>query len=189
MTSLIILISGLPCTGKTTLAQKIAQKFQLPLISRDDIKESLFDFLGWQDREWSKKLGIASYQLLYYFIETQVSAGNSLIVESNFMPKFDNSKNLELKRKYNFYLLQIHCRADREALFQRFKVRSESGERHLGHVDSLNYDEFNLTLNRGGYDALEASDRVLEIDTTDFARINYCSLFESIGDRLIKYNR
>jgi adenylate kinase family enzyme len=67
MTALMILISGLPCTGKTTLARKIAQKFRLPLISRDDIKESLFDSLGWHDREWSKQLGVASYQLLYYF--------------------------------------------------------------------------------------------------------------------------
>jgi hypothetical protein len=100
------------------------------------------------------------------------------------MPKFDNSKFLEFKKKYSLYLLQIHCRADREILFQRFKVRSESGERHLGHVDRLNYHEFNLTLEQGGYEALEASDRVLEIDTTDFTQIDYPSLFESIGARL-----
>ncbi|NJP18783.1 MAG: ATP-binding protein [Hydrococcus sp. CRU_1_1] len=111
------------------LAQKVAQKFRLPLISRDDIKESLFDSLGWRDREWSKQLGIASYRLLYYFIESQVSAGNSSIAESNFMPKFDNLKFLELKRKYKLYLLHIHCRADREVLFQRFKMRSESGDK------------------------------------------------------------
>ncbi|WP_425432548.1 AAA family ATPase [Hydrococcus rivularis] len=46
MKMLLILISGLPCTGKTTLARKIAQKLQLPLVCRDDIKESLFDSLG-----------------------------------------------------------------------------------------------------------------------------------------------
>jgi predicted kinase len=69
MKTLLILISGFSCTGKTTLARKIAEKYSLPLISRDDIKESLFDSLGYSDREWSKKLGIASYDLLYFFTE------------------------------------------------------------------------------------------------------------------------
>ncbi|MCU0536318.1 MAG: hypothetical protein MUD14_20725 [Hydrococcus sp. Prado102] len=94
-----------------------------------------------------------------------------------------------MKEKYNLYLLQIHYRADREVLFQRFKVRSESGERHLGHVDRLNYDEFNLTLDRGGYEALAASDRILEINTTDFAQIDYCQLFECGSTRIVDNNR
>ncbi|NJM87873.1 MAG: hypothetical protein HC847_12570 [Hydrococcus sp. RU_2_2] len=55
-------------------------------------------------------------------------------------------------------------------------------------MDRLNYNEFNLTLDRGSYEALEASDRVLEIDTTDFARIDYRSLFELVGDRLLEHN-
>jgi hypothetical protein len=57
----------------------------------------------------------------------------------------------------------------------------------LAHVDRFNYDEFNLTLERGGYEALEASDRILEIDTTDFTQMDYRSLFESIGDRLFEF--
>lgn len=65
MSSILILISGFSCTGKTTLAKLIAKRYSLPLIGRDDIKESLYNSLGYKDREWSKKLGIASYDLLY----------------------------------------------------------------------------------------------------------------------------
>lgn len=36
--SLLIIISGFSCTGKTTLAKKIAKRYSLPLISRDEIK-------------------------------------------------------------------------------------------------------------------------------------------------------
>lgn len=61
MTSVLIIVLGPPCAGKTTLARRIAQEFQLPLIAKDDIKESLFDSLGWRDREWSKKLGRATF--------------------------------------------------------------------------------------------------------------------------------
>ena len=55
---LLIVVTGAPCAGKTTLARRIAETFRLPLIAKDDIKESLFDSLGWKDREWSKQLGL-----------------------------------------------------------------------------------------------------------------------------------
>lgn len=47
----LIIITGLPGTGKTTLGRKLAEEFRLPFISKDDIKEFLFDNLGWKDRE------------------------------------------------------------------------------------------------------------------------------------------
>jgi predicted kinase len=182
MKTLLILISGLPCTGKTTLARKIARQLALPLISRDALKELLFDCLGWSDREWSKKLGMASYQLLYYFINSQVNVGNSLIIESNFLSQFDNAKFLELKKQYNFYLLEIICSAERKILLQRFKNRAESDERHPGHVDRLNYQEFENTLSQNLDSKLEVSDRILTIDTTDFTGIDYQKLWAAIAD-------
>ena len=78
---ILIIISGPPCTGKTTLAEKIAAKFRLPLINKDGIKETLFDTLGVGDRGWSSKLSVASYALLHYMAESVVKAGTSLIVE------------------------------------------------------------------------------------------------------------
>jgi predicted kinase len=61
----LIVVSGLPASGKTTLAHLLAAELRLPLVGRDDIKERLFESLGWSDREWSKRLGIASWDLLY----------------------------------------------------------------------------------------------------------------------------
>jgi predicted kinase len=182
MKPLLILVSGLPCTGKTTLARNIARQLALPLISRDDLKELLFDCLGWSDRARSKQLGMASYKLLYYFLNTQVNVGNSLIIESNFLPQFDNAKLLELKKKYNFYLLEIVCYTERQILLERFKNRTESEERHPGHVERLNYQEFENTLSQNFDLKLEASDRILTIDTTDFHQIDDRELFAAIAD-------
>ena len=109
---LLIIISGHPSTGKTTLGKRLAQELNLCFISRDDLKESLFDNLGWKDREWSKKLGIASYKLLYHFIESLLVAGHSFIAESNFDPEYDTSRFLELKRKYGFNSFQVQCKTE-----------------------------------------------------------------------------
>ena len=68
--SLFIIVTGAPCTGKTSIALYLAEKFQLPVVYKDGIKERLFDRLGWKtDRQWSKLLSLASYDLLYYYKE------------------------------------------------------------------------------------------------------------------------
>jgi len=178
---ILIVISGPPCTGKTTLGNKIAEQFDLPFVSKDDIKELLFDSLGIKDREWSRQLGISSYRLLYYFIEAILRAGNSLIVESNFQDEYDSEQFQNLMKNYGFTTLQIQCKTKGEVLFKRFKKRSESGERHPGHVDHLNYSEFEESLLKGSYKPLEIEGEVVYIDTTDFKEIDYNNLFNKIN--------
>lgn len=180
MKPLLIIVSGFSCTGKTTLAQKIAQEFNLPLIGRDNIKEVLFDSLGWEDKAWSKKLGSTSYRLLYYFIDTQLSVSQSLIVESNFQPKFDNKYFQGFKTKYQAKILQIYCKTDPQILFKRYQERTDSGERHPGHVDHLNYAEYQENLNQNNYGFLAVGNHLVEVETTDFNSIDYQKIFKTI---------
>jgi hypothetical protein len=113
-------------------------------------------------------------------MESLLLAGRSFIVESNFKPEFENEKFLELKKKYDFQPLQIFCKTDGEVLFERFKARSESGERHPGHVDHLNHEEFKETLLKGRLESLDIGGKVLNVDTTDFGTIEYDKLFSEI---------
>ena len=179
---ILIIVSGAPCTGKTTLANKIADQFHLPLVSKDDIKESLFHSLGTKDREWSKQLGISSYRLLYYFMESIIRVGHSLIVESNFQDQYDSEQFQNMIKKYGVTPIQIQCKTKGEVLFERFKERSESGERHPGHVDHLNYSEFEKDLLKGSYEPLNVEGEVVYVDTTDFTKIDYNGLFRKIQD-------
>jgi predicted kinase len=182
----LIIISGPPGSGKTTLGKRIAKELNLPIVHKDGIKEILFDKLGWSDRAWSRKLGIATYALLYYFIETQLSAGRSCIVESNFHAEYDTEQFLALKAKYDFEPLQICCVADGEALFQRFKERAASGERHPGHVETLNLEEFKPLLLRGRDEVMDIGGTIIEVDTTDFDKVDYEGLVERVRN-FMKY--
>ncbi len=181
---LLIIITGLTCTGKTTLAKHIAAELRLPLIYKDGIKECLFDDLGWTDRHWSRKLGQATYSILFHIIEAQLAAGSSLIVESNFSPTLGTPNFLAIQRQYDFEPLQILCVADGETLFQRFKHRSESGERHPGHSDHLIYDEAQPLLLQGRLAPLDIGGSILEIDTTDFTALDYKKIIETIKHML-----
>ena len=39
----IIILAGMPATGKSTLAAKLQQKFGYPILEKDYIKEGLFE--------------------------------------------------------------------------------------------------------------------------------------------------
>lgn len=180
----LIIITGLPGTGKTTLGKKLAKDLGIPFISKDNFKEILFDVFGWQDREWSKKIGGASYDLMYHVAESILESGKPLIVETNFNPKFANQKFLELKEKYDLALVQVRCVTDGEVLFERFKKRAESADRHPGHVDGGSLDEWRPILLQGKIESLDIGSEILDVDTTDFEKIDHKKLLEYIKAKI-----
>lgn len=60
-----VIISGLPASGKSTLARALAERLSLPLIEKDEILESLYDSLGIGDHAWRHRLSRASDDVLF----------------------------------------------------------------------------------------------------------------------------
>lgn len=178
----VIIVTGAPGTGKTTLAQWLADQSHLPLLCKDAIKEMLFDELGWSDRAWSRKLGQASIALLFSLIEVQLRAGQSLITESNFMHPWSTRDFLRLQQCYPFIPFQILCSCDTSVLAQRFTARANSPERHPGHVEVDNMEEFMPTLLQGRIAPLEIGGTLYELDTTDLPTIDYKKLLQAIEE-------
>jgi hypothetical protein len=107
-------------------------------------------------------------------------AHKSIIVETNFNPSFANKRFLELKEKYGFTPIQVRCIANGEILFERFKNRANSTERHLGHVDNVNLEEWEPIIKKGKIEALEIGGNIFDIDTTDIETIDYVKLLSDI---------
>ena len=57
---MFVMVTGLPGSGKTSLSTPLAEALSLPWLAKDTIKEALWDALGPGDREWGKRLGLAS---------------------------------------------------------------------------------------------------------------------------------
>ncbi len=179
--SLLVIVTGPPGAGKTVLGRKLSQELELPFISKDDIKEILFDTLGWKDRQWSMRLGQASFEILFHLLGSQLDAGRSAVVETAFIPRYHTARFLDLQDKYGFEPVQVLCRADSRVLFERFIERIRSGERHPGHVDHpTSYEQFEELLREREYEALQIGGSLLEIETTDFAAADFEVLIEAV---------
>lgn len=172
MTKRFILVSGVMASGKTRLAQELAERLNLPLIAKDGIKEILFDTLGYSDREWSKKLGGATFALLFHDIGELMRGAQPFIVEGNFRAPA-REDFLKVTQGAAFEVLQVLCGGDGEEMLRRFEQRVASGERHPGHADSTTVDEFRAELLKGWFDPLDLPGAVIKVDTTDFKQVDY----------------
>ena len=183
--ALLIIITGSPCSGKTTLSRLLNKELDVALISKDGIKEILYDSLGCDDLDWSRKLGDATFHLLFYFIESQISKGNSLLVECPFIPKFHTKSFTELRAKCAFDIFQIVCSADVDVLYQRNVERSQSPDRHPAHrLGPPSHDNMKKAAADNTYGVMELDGTVYEYDTTDFEKVDNEKLIESIKERL-----
>ena len=178
---LLLIVTGPPGAGKTSLARKLAQNLGLFCLGKDDIKEALSDILGWGDREWSMKLGHASMEVLFRVLEVQMAANVSLVTETAFLPEYHNERFAVLMQKYDYSALQIYCRCEPAVLIERIKSRVESGERHPGHVDHLrDLSQIEQALREGRYDPLDVGGVQLDVDTSDFDAIDLGKLLNAV---------
>ncbi len=159
----VFFITGLPCTGKTVLGKQIAAHFSLPYLYKDGIKESLFNSLGWSDRDWSRRIGAAAYSLLFYFTEALLEARQSFILESNFAVEREGPRLQKLQENYIFRAIEIQCVAEGEVIVERYRQRWETGTRHPGHVDPETYDELRPTLLLGRLPPLGLQGSILKL--------------------------
>src|SRR5215470_7610647 len=82
----ILLVTGLPGTGKTTFARALGERYRVPVLCKDAIKEPLLDVLGAQDAAASRRLSTASFAALFAMARELCSARVSLLLEGNFRP-------------------------------------------------------------------------------------------------------
>ena len=184
MASLII-VSGPSASGKSTLADRLAADLHLPVIHRDRIKEAMFDTLGYSDRRQSKKFGIAAALVLIRELEDMLKVGASCIVEGKFIPRFSEAELKQLLKDNGADSIQIQCLCEGEALHQRFEQRALSSERHPGHDEANNMEDFKDELLAGRLPYLELPDgEILEYDTTEHDESRYQDILKKVQSRL-----
>ena len=128
----LILITGLPGTGKSTLARALARHYAIPLVCKDAIKESLFDTLGAPDRADSRRLSDASFAVMFSLLRDCIAADIDVILEGNFRPGEHEGPLIETSAR----IAQVLCRVPEPVRIARLQARASDPTRHPGHRDA-----------------------------------------------------
>ena len=125
---LLVVVSGAPGTGKTTVARGLSGALGLPLLSLDEIKEALADSLGLGDERWSDQLGDAAAEVVFRLARTYGSA----VAEGWWRRERRDRAIVEFRGA-----LEVFCRCDGAIAEARVRERWGAG-RHPIHRDVIN---------------------------------------------------
>lgn len=150
----IVLVSGAPGVGKTTLAIPLAAQLRFPLISKDEIKESLWDALEPppEDRAWSHRLGSAAMEVMWRLAAHAPQA----VLEANFRPH--SSRECSRLAALDARIIEVYCHCSPGEAARRYEARAPT--RHATHVIREFPDSF-----LAEFDRPMGIGTVIEVDT------------------------
>jgi len=128
----IVYVSGKLGAGKTSLAVPLAAELGYSLMIKDLVKETLHDALhvpgeGEIDRDWSLRLGAASFELLFAL----AAHADGMVIEANFHPHNDYER--DKLRGLGGSVVEVHCACPAEVAVARYNAR----QRHEVHTKGM----------------------------------------------------
>jgi predicted kinase len=150
-----VIVSGSPGAGKTTVGAALARAFELPFISKDQIKETLFDALHALpgDLEYSRRLSGAAMEVLW----TLAAACPSAVLEANFRPHSADERGRLLALQP---AIEVYCDCGAEEAARRFAARARAGLHPAHPLTELSAEM------RAEYDRPVGFGTVIRVDTS-----------------------
>ncbi len=158
---LLVVVTGPPAAGKTTIATALAAELGLPLIA-GTLKETLHDALGGEGRDWSRRLGLATFELIFHVLDELLRTGCSVVAEGNF------GQAEPFHALPPAHVVQLHLSAAPDIIRERYTARPA---RHAVHHDAEAANELNDQEHAGQWTPLVLEGELIEIDTSTFPDI------------------
>jgi predicted kinase len=122
---MLIMICGLPATGKTTLAKALSEKLGAVHVSSDTVRMSMLE-----EREYTKEEKRMVYRAMFEKAEKNLKEGKNVVLDATFYKKElrENAEAVAEKAKTGFFIVECvtHEELLKERIFKRKKEETES---------------------------------------------------------------
>jgi predicted metal-dependent phosphoesterase TrpH/predicted kinase len=142
----MVVMSGLPGSGKSSLAERIASILDAAILSSDVIRTSHFP-PGSADREfrYSAEVSSAVYRILRLEAEVNLLQGRSVVIDATCLMREGRPEFLKVAREAGTPILFVSCTATEEAIRARV-VERRPGENHFSEADLEVYSRMKADL-------------------------------------------
>jgi predicted kinase len=163
----VIVVTGRPGSGKTTLAHTLARYIHCPALCRDEFKEGYVHTMGGTHASLGKDINRRLYDIFFETVDVVVSKGVSVVIEAAFqhpawVPKLTHLADVA---RVALVICTIHPQLARARWIERV-VADSTRERF--HGDSAVDTAHDGSGTSGGtYDPPAMNVPTLIVDTTD----------------------
>jgi predicted kinase len=182
--SKLVIVTGQPGSGKTTLSQELGKLLYLPVISRDEIKEGYVNTFDVAHHKLPEDTNKVATEIFFRIVDLLLSSNVSLIAEAAFQHKTWEPEIAKLKNHADVFI--IVCELDSETAATRHLRRGLSDpNREFFHGDNrvTHFKKTGEFLSPEKYDPPS----IPEVRTIRVSTLNeYDPKLESVADQIIR---
>ena len=164
---ILIVVTGQPGAGKTTLAERLSREWYLPLVSRDRIKEGIVHTLNKSHEELTEDANLIATNAFFDTVGFMLDRGVSWVAEAAFQHRLWSERLPALAQKARIHM--VICRLDPDMALDRFLKRGmEDPSRIRFHGDKgVRMYKQGIMPEPGTYEEPRLDAPTYRIDTTE----------------------